>query len=399
MYFDRTEEARQLAASIARFIERDYDFETRRKIVGSPEGFSREAWKTMAELGLLGICVPVDHGGFGGGAVDAMPVMEAIGEALIVEPYLANVGLGAQLIARGGTQAQKERILPAVVAGDLTLALAQTETDARYDLAHVAARATRRDGGYVLEGGKRVVLHGEHADMIVVSARTSGDVRDEAGISLFLVDRKAPGVSVHGYRTLDGMRAADIEFNGVVVGDDAIVANVGNALPLIESVTDFTTALICAEAVGAIRYANDATLEYLKTRRQFGVAIGSFQALQHRMVDLFIEYEQVQSMAGLACASVDYPTAAPADSSRGVAVDASTGAGTDVAARKRAVSAAKIRIADACRRVSQESVQLHGGMGMTDELKVSHTFRRLTMIAQQFGDAEHHLERFARLSP
>ena len=377
MNFDRTEEARQLAASIARFVERDYDFETRRKIVASAEGFSREAWKTMAELGLLGICVPVDHGGLGGGAVDAMPVMEAIGEALIVEPYLATVGLSAQLIARGGTQAQKERILPPVVAGDLTLALAQTETDARYDLAQVATRATRRDGGYLLEGGKRVVLHGEHAETIVVSARTAGNVGDDRGISLFLVDRKAPGVLVHGYRTLDGMRAADVVFDGVRVGDDAIVGDVGNALPLIEAVTDFATALVCAEAVGAIRYANDATLEYLKTRHQFGVPIGSFQALQHRMVDLLIECEQVQSMASLACASVD-PS-------------------TDAAARKRTVSAAKIRIADACRRVSQESVQLHGGMGMTDELKVSHTFRRLTMIAQQFGDAEHHLQRFAGL--
>ena len=377
MNFDRTEEARQLAASIARFVERDYDFETRRKIVASAEGVGREAWKTMAELGLLGICVPVDHGGFGGGAVDAMPVMEAIGEALIVEPYLATVGLSAQLIARGGTQAQKERILPPVVAGDLTLALAQTETDARYDLAQVATRATRRDGGYLLEGGKRVVLHGEHAETIVVSARTAGNVGDDQGISLFLVDRKASGVSVHGYRTLDGMRAADIAFDGVRLGDDAIVGDVGDALPLIEAVTDFATALVCAEAVGAIRYANDATLEYLKTRHQFGVPIGSFQALQHRMVDLFIEYEQVQSMASLACASVDQTT--------------------DAAARKRTVSAAKARIADACRRVSQESVQLHGGMGMTDELKVSHTFRRLTMIAQQFGDAEHHLQRFAGL--
>jgi len=401
MNFDRTEEARQLAASIARFVERDYDFDTRRKIVGSAEGVSPEAWKTMAELGLLGLCVPVDHGGFGGGAVDAMPVMEAIGEALIVEPYLATVGLGAQLIARGGTQAQKERILPAVVAGDLTLAFAQTETDARYGLAHVATRATRRDGGYLLEGDKRVVLHGEQAELILVSARTAGSTGDDEGISLFLVERRAPGVSVRGYRTLDGQRAADIALSGVHIGDDAVVGNVGRALPLIESVVDFATALVCAEAVGAIRYANDATLEYLKARHQFGVAIGSFQALQHRMVDLFIEYEQVQSMASLACASVDKPTHAATEAATRAATHAATDVAADVetaaAVRKRAVSAAKIRVADACRRVSQESVQLHGGMGMTDELKVSHTFRRLTMIAQQFGDAEYHLERFAGL--
>jgi alkylation response protein AidB-like acyl-CoA dehydrogenase len=296
---------------------------------------------------------------------------------------------------------QKERILPAVVAGDLTLAFAQIETDARYDLAHVATSATRRNGGYLLQGGKRVVLHGEHADMIVVSARTAGDVGDDEGISLFLVDRNAPGIAVHGYRTLDGMRAADVAFDGVRVADEAIVGDVGNALPLIEAVTDFGTALVCAEAVGAIRYANGATLEYLKTRHQFGVAIGSFQALQHRMVDLFIEHEQVQSMASVACASVDNSTDAAVDAAADVTADGGTvvpsEAEAHVAARKRAVSAAKIRIADACRRVSQESVQLHGGMGMTDELKVSHTFRRLTMIAQQFGDAEHHLRRFAGL--
>ena len=375
MNFDRTEEGRQLADSIARFVERDYDFDARRKIVASGEGFSRDAWKTMADLGLAGLLLPVATGGFGGGAVDAMPVMEAIGEALIVEPYLPTVGLGAQFIARAGTAAQKERILPAVISGDVTLAFAQLETDARYDLAHVATLATQRDGGYVLDGEKRVVVHGEYADILVVSARTGGEAGDESGIALFLVERRAPGVAIHGYRTLDGLRAADIAFDGVRVAGDAIVGDARNGLPLIEAVVDYATALVCAEAVGAIRYANDATLEYLRTRKQFGVPIGSFQALQHRMVDLYIEYEQVKSMASLACASVDSEA--------------------DPAARKRVVSAAKVRIADACRRVSQDSVQLHGGMGMSDEVKVSHTFRRLTVIAQQFGDAEHHLERFA----
>ena len=375
MNFDRTEEGRQLADSIARFVERDYDFDARRKIIASGEGYSRDAWRTMADLGLVALVLPVEAGGFGGGALDAMPVMEAIGEALIVEPYLPTVGLGAQFIARAGTPAQKERILPAVISGDLTLAFAQLETDARYDLAHVATRATQREGGYVLDGEKRVVVHGEHADTLVVSARTGGEADDESGIAAFLVERRAPGVSIHGYRTLDGLRAADIAFDGVRVAADAIVGDARNGLPLIEAVVDYATALVCAEAVGAIRYANDATLEYLKTRKQFGVPIGSFQALQHRMVDLYIEYEQVKSMASLACAGVDGEA--------------------DPAARKRIVSAAKVRVADACRRVSQDSVQLHGGMGMSDEVKVSHTFRRLTMIAQQFGDAEHHLERFA----
>jgi len=374
--FDRTEEQQQLAASIDRFIERDYDFAVRTKIVASADGWGRDVWKTMAELGLLGLPLPAEFGGFGGGGVGAMGVMEAIGAALIVEPYLPTVGLGAQFVARVGTAAQKRRILPMVVEGELTLAFAQSEADARYDLARVAVRAVKQaDGGYVIDGEKRVVVHGEGADLLLASARTAGDVADAKGISVFLVDPKARGISVRGYRTIDGMRAADIGFDAVRVGADALVGHEDEGLASIEAVVDFATALVCAEALGVIGYANEATLEYLKTRKQFGVPIGTFQALQHRVVDLFIEYEQARSMASLACAAVDMEV--------------------DLAARKRIVSAAKVRIADACRRVSQESVQLHGAMGMSDELKVSHAFRRLTVIAQQFGDAEHHLERFA----
>jgi len=375
--FDRTEEQQQLAASIDRFIQRDYDFAVRTKIVASADGWGREGWKTMAALGLLGLPLPAEFGGFGGGAVDSMGVMEAIGAALIVEPYVPTVGLGAQFVARAGTAAQKERILPAVVEGDLTLAFAQSEMDARYDLARVAARAAKQaDGAYVLDGEKRMVVHGEGADLVVVSARTAGEVADAKGISVFLVDPRADGVSLRGYRTIDGLRAADIAFDGARVGADALIGNEGDGLSLIEAVVDFATALICAEALGVIGYANDATLEYLKTRKQFGAPIGTFQALQHRVVDLFIEHEQVRSMASLACGAVDTEV--------------------DAAARKRVVSAAKVRIADACRKVSQECVQLHGAMGMSDDMKVSHAFRRLTVIAQQFGDADYHLERFAR---
>jgi alkylation response protein AidB-like acyl-CoA dehydrogenase len=207
-----------------------------------------------------------------------------------------------------------------------------------------------------------------------VSARTAGGITDARGISLFLVDRNAPGVSLQAYRTVDNLRAADVSFSGVALPADALIGPEGGALPLIEEVVDYATALLCAEAVGAMKYANDATLDYLKTRKQFGAPIGSFQALQHRMVDMMITYEQAKSMAYLACAKAD---------------------NADPRERRRAVSAAKIKIADACRHVSQEAVQLHGGMGMTEELKISHTFRRLTMIAQTFGDADHHLERFA----
>ena len=378
MNLDPSEEQRLLAASIERFVERDYAFGTRRRIVASPEGYSQDVWRTMAELGLIGLPLPAAHGGFGGGAMDSVSLMHAIGSALIVEPWLASVALGAQLVARGGSDEQRGRLLPAVAEGKLKLAFAHAEAPARYALAHVAARARADAGGYVISGVKRAVLHGVCADLLVVSARTAGDESDAEGLSLFVVERDAPGVVLTALRMLDGTRAADIAFDEVRVPAQAMIGIPGRALQLIEEVIDFATALVCAEAVGAIKSANDATLEYLKTRKQFGVAIGSFQALQHRMVDMAIEYEQAKSIALLACSAVDTEH--------------------DAAARSRTVSAAKARIADACRKVSQEAIQLHGGMGMSDEVKVSHTFRRLTAIAQQFGDADHHLERFAARS-
>ncbi len=378
MNFDYNEEQQLLAASVKRFIDKDYTFDARKKIVASSAGCSDAIWKTFADIGLLGLPLASDVGGFGGGAVDLMSVMEAIGEALVVEPYLSTVGLGAQFIARGGTGAQQQSILPLVAAGQLKMALAQTEDGARYALEHMATRASATSSGYALSGEKRIVIDAPSADRLVVSARTSGDVGDRHGISVFLLDAKAPGISMKPYRTIDELRAADVTLTDVRVTADALVGREGDGLALIEEVVDYATALVCAEAVGAIRYANDATLEYLKTRKQFGVPIGSFQALQHRMVDMVISGEQAKSMAGLACAKVD--------------------AAVDPAERKRVVSAAKIKIADACRHVAQESIQLHGGMGMSDELKISHTFRRLTMIAQQFGDADHHLGRLAALS-
>jgi pimeloyl-CoA dehydrogenase small subunit len=377
MNFDYSEEQRLLADTLKRFLATNYTFEARAKIVASAAGYSDEVWAALAEMGLLGLPFDTEYGGFGGSAVDVMIVMEAIGEGLVVEPYLATVGLGGQFVARGGTQAQKQRILPAVAQGKAKLALAQTERGARYDLQHVATRARRSGDGWVLEGEKCAVLHGGCADLLVVSARTGGDHNDPRGISLFLVWRDSPGVAVQEYRTIDNLRAVDIRLSSVVVPEEALIGPQGDGLALLEEVVDYGTALLCAEAVGAIRYANEATLAYLKTRRQFGVPIGSFQALQHRMVDMLISYEQARSMACLACVKVD---------------------AADVAERRRVVSAAKIKLADACRHVSQEAVQLHGGMGMTEELKISHTFRRLTMIAQAFGDVDHHLERFAACS-
>jgi alkylation response protein AidB-like acyl-CoA dehydrogenase len=375
MNFDYNEEQQLLADSVRRFLAKDYGFEARRKIVASKDGWSPAVWATLAEMGLTGLPFSPDYGGFGGGAVDLMGVMEAVGDALLVEPYLATVGLGAQFVARAGGEAQKKAILPAIVEGKLKMAFAHTEKGARYNLAKVDAQAKKAGAGWEISGEKFVVLGASAADKLVVSAKTGN------GLSLFLVDSSSKSLKTKSYMTLDEQRAGDVRFSNA---PGELLGTEGGALPVIEEVTDFATALICAEAVGAMKFACDTTLEYLKTRKQFGVPIGTFQALQHRMVDMYVSYEQAKSMACLAASKVD----APADSAAAAAA---------AAARARAVSAAKIKIADNCRHISQESIQLHGGMGMTDEMKVSHSFRRLTMIAQQFGDAEHHLARFAAL--
>jgi alkylation response protein AidB-like acyl-CoA dehydrogenase len=330
MNFDYNEEQQLLADSVRRFLARDYDFEARRKILASPEGWSVRVWSQFADMGLTSLPLSPDFGGFGGGAVDLMSVMEAFGEALVVEPYVPTV-VAARVIAGAGTEEQKKAILPPVAQGRMRLALATSE--------HAVIGAPMAD--------KIVFVHGSE---------------------LRLADRSQ--VQMKPYRTIDDLAAADIRFSGEGEG-------LRSDPSLLDEVVDFGTALACAEAVGAMKYACDATLEYLKTRRQFGVPIGAFQALQHRMVDMVISYEQAKSMACLASSKVD------------VALDARD--------RARAVSAAKIKIADAARHISQEAVQLHGGMGMSEELKVSHTFRRLTQLARRYGDADHHLARFAAL--
>jgi len=357
MNFDYNEEQQLLADSVRRFLAKDYEFEARRKIVASAQGWSGKVWATFAEMGLTGLPFPAEHGGFGGGAVDLMGVMEAFGEALVVEPYLPTVMAG-RIVARSPLAGA---ILPAVIEGKMKLAFAHAEKGSRYDLACVKTSAKRSGDGWVLEGEKAAVVGAPMADKLVVSART------DEGISLFLADRP----EAEAFATLDGMRAADVVFR------QAKAEKLEGGLELVEEAGDFAAALACAEAVGAMKFACDATLEYLKTRKQFGVPIGTFQALQHRMVDMVIAQEQARSMACLACSKVDQPQ--------------------DLKERMRCVSAAKIKIADSARQVSQEAVQLHGGMGMSEELKISHTFRRLTVLAAQFGDADHHLARFATL--
>ncbi|MFN0162626.1 MAG: acyl-CoA dehydrogenase family protein [Burkholderiales bacterium] len=371
MDFDVSEEQQQLADSLTKFLANEYDFEARKAAIGSAAGVGEKTWATFAELGVTAIPFAEADGGFGGGAVDLMAAMEACGEALVVEPLIDTLGLAGRLVARAGSDAQKAAVLPGVIDGSTIMSFGYLERGRRYASAPKAVSATRDGAGWKLDGEKVVVIGAPLARTLVVSAATG------KGASLFLVDRNAPGVSVNAYRNVDGTRAGDIKLSGVKLGPEALLGTEGGAQDAIDEALDFATALLCADAVGAMKYACDATLEYLKTRKQFGMPIGAFQVLQHRMVDMVISCEQARSMAVLAACRVDQAT--------------------DPKERMRAASMAKVRIADAVRHVSQESVQLHGGMGMTEEMKVSHTFRRLTNIAQRFGDADHHLARLAAL--
>lgn len=376
MDFGFSEEQQLLRDAIARFVEREYAFEKRRAIVRSAEGFSREVWAQLAELGLLGLTTPEAHGGFGGTAVDTLVAMQALGNGLVVEPYLASAVLGAGAVAHAGSAAQQARLLPAAARGELVLTLAHGEAGARYDLAQVATRARRAGAGFVLDGRKAVVPWGAQADVLVVSARTAGGERDARGVSLFLVERAAKGVSVRGYRTIDGQRAAEVALDAVAVGPDAALGPLDEALPVVERVADVGAAALCAEALGVMETLNAQTLDYIRTRQQFGQPIGRFQVLQHRAVDMFIHLEQSRSMALLAAVRAD---------------------AADARERARAVSAAKAHVGRSGRLVAQAAIQLHGGMGVTDELPAAHYAKRLTMIDFQLGDADHHAARFAAL--
>ena len=368
MNFNYTEEQLALQDTLRRFIAKDYPFEHRRALAKSADGFDRAAWKTFADFGILALPFPEDFGGLNGTAVDTMLVMEMLGRGLALEPYVSTVVLCGGLIRDAGSAAQKEALLPAIAGGELMLALAHHEPGGRYELDRVATTATPTGSGWRLDGAKAVVLGAPSADKLIVSARNG------SGISLFLVDTKAAGVTLRAYPTQDGARAADIKLAKVAVGADALIGAAGNALPVIERALDYANAALCAEAVGIMSALNEVTLEYLKTRKQFGVPIGNFQALQHRMADMVIATEQARSMATLA--------AVRADSS-------------DAAERSRAVAAAKAYVSQSARLVGQQAVQLHGGMGVVDELNVSHYFKRLTMIGLTFGDVDFHLGRFS----
>ena len=374
MEFDYTEEQLALQDTLQRFISRDYDFDKRKAILRSDLGFSAEAWKQYAELGLLSLPLPEAFGGLGGNAVDIMLVMEQFGQGLLMEPYLSSVVLCGGLLGDSGSEAMKQKLLPQIAEGSIKASLACYEAAGRYDLSHVACSAKRNSANWHLSGRKTVVLDGPSADTFMVAARSSGKTNDAAGVSLFLVPRDAKGLTVSGYPTQTGARAADLLLDDVVVGDDALIGDPGAALALIQRAVDRGIAALCAEAVGVMNALNKATLEYLKTRKQFGVAIGTFQALKHRMADMLIAAEQSRSMAVIAAVNAD---------------------SKDAAERTRAIAAAKAYIGQAGRLVGQQAVQLHGGMGVVDEHIVSHFFMRLTKIDLTFGDADYHLGRFS----
>ncbi|RZA34775.1 MAG: pimeloyl-CoA dehydrogenase small subunit [Lysobacteraceae bacterium] len=369
MNFDVNPEQLQFADALKRWIGRDYSFEQRRAIVGSDAGISSRAWATLAELGMTALPVPEAQGGFDGTAVDLYVVMRELGRGLVVEPYFATV-LGARFLVLGGSHGAA---LERVASGELILACALGERQSRHDLRDILTRAEPAGEGWRLSGTKSAVVHGAEAGLLVVAARSAGGQRDEAGISLFAVPADAPGVHVTGYRTLDGQRAAEVRLDGVQLGLEALIGAPGAGWDILEAAADYGAGLLCAEALGVMEALFDTTLDYLKTRQQFGVPIGKFQALQHRMADMFIHLEQARSMALLAAVKLD---------------------GVDAAERRRVVSAAKYRVGQAARFIGQQAVQLHGGMGVTDELAAAHYFKRLAMIELTLGDRDHHLARF-----
>ena len=377
MDFNFTEEQQLLADTVKRFVREDYTFERRREIIASPEGWSREVWAKLAELGLTALNVPEAHGGLNAGPVETMLVMNAIGEGLVVEPYLGAAVLAPALISRLADEKAASELFEGLVSGERIVIVAHQEPLARGEVQHVQTRAEKSGNGYVLDGHKAVIIHGGAADELLVTARTSGQPGDRDGVSVFRVDPRADGVTVKSYKTIDGLRGADIILKGVKVGADRRIGLEGGAFDAIEAAHDIALSALCAEAVGIMKAMNAATLEYTKNRKQFGQPIAKFQVLQHRMVDMFMHSEQALSMSYLAAIKCVDP---------------------DPVERHRALSAAKVVIGQAGRFVGQQAIQLHGGMGMTDELMVSHHFKRLTAIDLSFGDTDFHLQKFIAVS-
>ncbi|MBR1125772.1 pimeloyl-CoA dehydrogenase small subunit [Bradyrhizobium lablabi] len=372
MDFDLSEEQRLLKDSVDGLLTDSYDFDARKKYMKEKGGWSKAVWSKLAEQGLLGLPFAEADGGFGAGGVETMIVMEALGKALVLEPYLATVVIAGGFLRHGGSDAQKAAHVPGIIDGSKTFAFAQLEKNSRYDLHDVTTTAKKKGDAYVIDGEKFVVLNGENADALIVTARTKGDRRDKSGVGVFLVPSDAKGITKKSYPTQDGLHAADITFTGVEVDGSAAIGNPEDGLALIERVVDDARGALCAEAVGLMDESLKETVEYIKTRKQFGVPIGTFQSLQHRASDMFVAVEQARSMSMFATMASEFE---------------------DAKERAKAIAAAKVQIGKSLKFVGQQSIQLHGGIGMTMEAKIGHYFKRLTMIENTFGDTDYHLRR------
>ena len=376
MDFTVSEEQSMLADSVAKFIDNNYDFESRQKAADSDLGYSAELWSTFAELGWTAVPFDEDDGGLGGGAIEMMLMMEQFGRGLLIEPFLANIVLAGGVLRRLANDAQKADYLAGIISGEKQAALAFAEPQARFDFGNIATSATADGDGYVINGNKNLVLNGGSAELLIVPARTSGEQNDQNGITFFIVPANKAGVEIKSYKTVDGHQAAEIAFNNVSVDGSSVIGDPGNGYSTLADVVDEATLAVCAEAVGIIRTLHDKTVDYVKNRVQFGVPIGSFQALQHRLVETLMECEQSKSLL-LWSAMVN------------------SSGGADA---KKSIHALKHQIGTAGVNVAKEAVQMHGGMGVTWELDVAHFFKRLTAINLLFGNADYHLDKYVELS-
>ena len=375
MDFTFNEEQSLIQDQVDQFVQKEYDWETRQSLSNSELGFGEDNWKKFAELGWLGISVSEDSGGFGGSAIESMLIMEAFGKGLVVEPFLETVIMAGGLIDDHGSDQQKSSFLEPTIAGEMHLALAYAEPQSRFNLSDVVTEAKADGDNFIINGYKSVVMNGPSADQIIVSARTSGTQLDENGISLFIIDANASGLDKTNYKTVDGRRASDLTFENVSVSKENLIGDQDKGFEILDSAIDKAILAISAEAVGAMEVLYKTTVEYTKTREQFGTAIGKFQVLQHRMVDMFMEYEQCKSLLYMATMKHEEK-----------AEDA-----------KKAISGLKYQVGKAGKFIGQQAVQLHGGMGVTDELNVGHYFKRLTTVGTIFGNTDYHLKKYTSL--
>ena len=372
MNFNFNEEQIMIQRQVSQFIQRDYEWEKRQSLVSSDLGFSEDNWNTFAELGWLGISISEKSGGFGGTAIETMILMEEFGKGLVVEPYIQTIVTCGGFLKRA-SEKQRNKYIPKIISGEDIWAFAYAEPQGRYNLNDLTTKASKEGDNYILNGYKCVVSAAPWSKKLIVSARTSGDQRDAEGISLFILDKNSSGISLRDYPTVDGSRASEIILEDVKVSSENIIGEEGKASKLIEQVVDESIAAVCAEAIGAMGVLNEATVEYCKTRKQFGQPIGKFQVLQHRMVDMFMQYEQSVSMTYMVNLKLH----------------------EEYSERRKAASGAKVQICKAAKFIGQSAIQLHGGMGMTDELNVGHYFKRLSMIENLFGNIDHHLKKYA----